>query len=367
MAAGDFSPSVLLNAQAKIQEMWQSPGPWAAEFQKPVVTLETLLARQTARVTPVLVGNKNIGQNVYWMKSGVDSVDYDGASPSLTCDLATGQQLESDSATYTDNRFVVSTVAVNDDDLQKNVFSVEDITAQAMIKAMNDIRKKLNVVAVNLLNSNSQANLDSSVGDIDLGNGAWAENADGITIELPKADARNEDALAEVDAICSNNDLYDFFMVSGRFNWYNSAYNAQFRALNDDQRSIQATYAPFNMVWDLRDMDSALSGSYSFAVNPNAFVIWNRVYSPSNVPMQIDYDKWQYYIEDPGLMIMENGRMRPVRYEVVYQKACGGRHSTTAHSFTHTFEVKYVGGFYAAPAGIDGQTGIMRFKSIAAV
>jgi hypothetical protein len=76
---------------------------------------------------------------------------------------------------------------------------------------------------------------------------------------------------------------------------------------------------------------------------------------------------WEFYVEDPMLMIMENGVMRPVRYEVAYQKVCTGRDTNTRHTNKHNWEVKYLGGRATAPQGVAGDTGVVKFKAVSAI
>ncbi|MFZ7152198.1 MAG: hypothetical protein ACO1HP_00370, partial [Bacteroidota bacterium] len=77
---------------------------------------------------------------------------------------------------------------------------------------------------------------------------------------------------------------------------------------------------------------------------------------------------WEFYLEDPILQIRQpDGSMAPLRYEVVYQKVCQGRDANTRHNDLHRFEVKFLGGIAVAPPGIDGETGIVKFKAVAGV
>lgn len=357
--------------------MYKDPTPATAEFTTPVAAAEALLAKQTAMIDPVLAGTdrisgrkKTIGVNVTWLKSGVDSIDYNGnlSSPGLTCDLGSGQELEGDAQTYNNNRGIVARVDVKDN-VGGSQYSFEELSAQAIAKGINDIRKALNAYCVTFINANAQANVDGEVGNIDLGNGPWAENVDGITIEVPKADFRSPDSLAEIDAIIANNNIYGaYFLLNGRHNFYNANYNKDYKGQDDDKRSIRATINDHDMWWDIRVLDQALSGQFTFAINPNAYVIWNASSFPMTAQLVSPKDgMWIFSIEDPILQIMENGRLRPVKYEVVYTLACTGRDENLAPYFTHKYEISFVGGLDMAPPEVDGGTGILRFKGIAGV
>lgn len=361
MAAGDFSASVRYKAQAFLESMFGENTPAMNEFRDPAKTAELLFARQTARTTPIMKGTVCIGQDIIWLKSGVTSLDYIGTTASgasLVCDLAAGQELESDAKTYQDNLFAVAVVDV-DDDKCDNMVDFARESALAWRKAITDIRAAINGNLITFINANIQQNLFTDVANIDTGNGAWAENADGATIEVPKPDFRNPDTLAFFDVLAQNNNLYEFFILSGWQNFYTSAYNADFQRLNDNQRSLIAQYQAHDVNFDVRELDQALSEAATFLINPNAYAIWNTGWSMAD-PKEIDYDKWEFMLEDPILKINDNGTLRPVRYEVVYQKLCKNRDSKTRHRFTHRYEVKFIGGRDMAPAGVSGETGIVK-------
>lgn len=367
MAAGDLTPSQLVAAQAKIWDFWKNPNPAVVEFMTTADTANLLMRRQTAMASPIQTGKRTIGFDVKWLKSGVNSIIHDATSlpAGLDCTLENGTALESDTKTYTDNMFIVSTVGFNDQDVaQKNLFTPEEIIAQTLMKGMADLRQKVNLRGVNFVNANKQQNLDSLVADSDLSGTPWAVNADGATIEIPVADAKNEDAIAELQVILKNNGFKgQWLLLNGRHNWRLLRDVAPFKAQNDDQRSIAATLRAFNMSWDEIDMDLTLGGRNSFAVDVNSYIFINRSYS-SLTPVQKSPTQWEYYIEDPILQINENGRLRPFRYEVIYQRVCSDRNSDSSLSFDHQFEIKALGQIHTSPEGINGETGIMRIKAV---
>lgn len=376
MAAGVFTDSAKNRLQALIDTI-AIEGPAKYELNHQVDAVKTMLDQMKILPQAVMVGSECIGFDVHWIKSGNETLNYNGVATQgeggleQTCDLATGVEAESDSVTYTDNVRIIDIRDV-DDNLCGNTIQFAQLANWQLQKAMSNIRRALNIRAVNFFNANAQVCLDTEVANIDNGNGAWAVNADTITIELPTADAKDPDALALVDSVILNNNFYgDYYLLSGRFNWYQQVYNAGFRNLNDNERNQLATYNAHNMFFDVRDLDATLTGRNTFAVDPWAYTIWNRIYSKSTEPMQRDSDigaLWEFFIEDPFLQILQpDGTMAPLRYEVVYQKVCQGRDANTRHNDLHRFEVKFLGGIAVAPAGIDGETGILKFKAVDAV
>lgn len=368
MAAGDFSASVRYKAQAFLEEMFGDMTPAMNEFRTPAKTAELLFGRQTAKATPIMKGTVCIGQDIVWLKSGVNSVAYSGTTASgasLSCDLDAGQELESDAKTYQDNLFVIAKVDV-DDDKCNNMVDFSRESALAWRKAMNDIRTSLNTNLISFIDANIQQNLFTDVANVDAGSGAWAEDADGATILIPQADLNNPDTLAYVDVLGQNNLLDEFFILSGWQNFYTSNYNADFKKLNDNERALIEQYRAHDVNFDVRALDQTLGAASSFLINPASYAIWNTAWSQID-PIQIDYDKWEFRLEDPILRIRDNGTLRPVFYEVVYQKLCKNRDSKSRHRFTHRYEIKFVGGRDIAPEGVQGETGIVKLQGVSGV
>jgi hypothetical protein len=365
MAAGDFSASVRYKAQAFLEEMFGANTPANNEFNTKTETARAMFAEQTAKITPLMKGKVCVGQDIIWLKSGVTSLDYIGDSPNLACDLASGQQLESDSQTYADNLFAVAVVDIVDEKCDNLVnFAME--SAIAWKKGMNDIRAAINSNLITFLNANIQQNLFGDVDEVNAGSGAWAEDGGGAAILVPQADLNNPDTLAYLDVLAQNNLLEEFFILSGWKNFYTSNYNADFKKLNDNERALLAQYQAHNIHFDVRALDQALTGANTFLINPNAYAIWNTTFSQME-PVQIDSDKWEFQLEDPILKINDNGVLRPVKYEVAYQKICNERNAKLRHYFTRRYEIKFIGGRDLAPPGIQGETGIVKITGVEGV
>ena len=364
------------NVQA-VMDTLMTQGPASYELTQQVETARTMLEQQRLAADPVLLRDECIGWEVNWLNSGDDALYFNGTGAEegedslvLACDLPTGKQANDTAVTYTDNVRIISVADIDDNDCG-TVIKFASASAFGIQKAMFRIRKALNVRFVNFLDANIQPILDADITDLNNGNGAWAVGIDLATIEFPFSDAKDPDALALVDSVILNNNFNsDYFLMSGRFNWYQQVYNAGFRNLNDDERNQLATYNAHNMFFDIRDLDKTLTGKNTFAVDPSSYLFWNRVFSPSTEPTQIDGDIgpiWQFQLPDPFLRVMTPGGMRPLTYEVAYQKVCQGRDANTRHNYMHRYEVKLLGGLAAAPVGSAAETGIIKFSAQAGI
>lgn len=372
MAAGDFTASSSLTIQEMMEDIFRPGNQANAEFQRPVVSAAGLTREQTANVQELRdrISNQCIGFKVYWQKGSSDSPTYSGAisGDSLNCTI-TGTQLESDSKTYDANKHVRYNVAVSTNDCGNDI-DANMRRAKAIQKAINNVRVGFNTACINFLDANKQDNQDSEVTSIDRGNGAWAVNADGKTIEIPQADLLDEKSLAFVDAVAQNNDIFDYFMVHGRYNWYELFHNAAYTRLNDDARNIFATFAARRHYFDIRYLDATLAtDKNSFVVNPDSLVFINKIIYP-NFDAQILSEKdgmWGFSIQDPVWRYNLNGTLVPVTYTVVMTRACSNRDSNGMPYFLENYEVSLKYDLATGPTGVNGETGIVKITGVAGV
>lgn len=371
MAAGDFSASTSLKIQALREEAFNDGDQSMAEFRRPVVSAQALTENQTADVRELTdKSDRCIGYEVYWQKGTTDDAAYAGliSGDSLNCTVS-GTKLESDGKLYKIDSHVRYNVGVNTGDCD-NEITANRRRMKALEKAFNNIRVGFNAVAINFVDANKQDNQYADVANIDRGNGAWAENADGKTIELPKADTLDEKALAWVDVVAKNNDIDNYFMLHGAGNWYELFYNAQYTRLNDNERSIFATFADRRHYYDLRYLDGTLSESLaSFVVNPSSLVFLNKP-GYNNMQAELISPKdgmWAWSAPDTYWKWNKSGVLVPVMYTIIMTKGCAGRDADGKPTFDENYEVSMKYDLASGPEGRNGETGFLKFLGQAGV
>lgn len=367
MAAGDFTASTSLKVQALIEESFQDGNQANAEFRRPVVTAQAITTNQTSEIREILQNDTCVGYEVYWQKGTTDAAAYSGAisGDTLNCTIA-GTQLESDSKEYKVDNHIRTNVAVSTDDCANEV-KANMRRMKALEKAFNNNRVGFNTVAVNFLEAQMQVNQDAGVTAINNGNGAWAVNADTKTIEVPSADTKDEKALAYVDVVLANNDIDNYFFVHGRTNWYELFYNAAYTRQNDNERSIAATFASRDHYFDKRYLDSTLTGSNTFAVNPASLVFLNKaLYTNRDAQLISEKDgMWAWSMPDPVWNWRgPDGSLIPVLHTIIMTLSCTGRDAQGAPVFTENYEVTTKYELDYGPAGRNGETGIMKFAAV---
>lgn len=367
--AQNLTSAALNNVQLRLYDMFGNDTPYRSQqFTYPAETVNALFRENTARVNEVLVNGQCIGVEAKFLDWGSAS-GYTGVpgSDSLSCDLASGADAAAGTKTYTNNLLVRQNYNVGDDvcgSLFNDSPNARDgrdraatLIAEGLAFCMRHIREGLNTTAVTFLNATkSPVNLDSNLPSY--------ISFDDTNDYYEAAESYFQDPrfLTDINFTALNNNIESFFLITGRKNFANALTDSRYLRLNDNQRNF-VQFDDFNMYIDPRAIDSALSTANTFVVGRGSYVAWNRSWS-TPVPYQIDEDKWEFSVRDPFLMINENGVMRPVIYEVVYQKTCSGRDTNTRHVFSHEFEVKFLGGIDEAPPAPNTHTNIMRWIAV---
>lgn len=327
------------------------------------------LREHRANVSEVLDEmQKCIGYRVYWLKKGDDTVVHNGtpAGFSFNCTMPSGIGAQSSEKIYTNNFAIVSRVEVSDD-LCGNVFrdpgstkaeQQMTVVANRVAAGLKDIRDKLNTKVVNFFDTNKTAvNNDASLpSGITFGSSLFTVDEAVLSMQEP-------DTWTDLDAIATNNDMTDYFFLGGRNHFYNARVNADFRVSNDTERDHVRLLDGngTRMYHDIKNIDSSLSGSNSFLVDPGSYVFWDFINKErTQTPMEVDDDTFEYYIEDPIMRFQG----RPLRYAVRYQKVCDGHNSNQwSTKSLHRWEITLLGGLYVAPPSEDNHTGILKLKS----
>jgi hypothetical protein len=226
---------------------------------------------------------------------------------------------------------------------------------------MFDIRASFNARAITFLDgAKSAVNSDADV---------TAGNVDGVSFASSVFDVsstvlswNNPDTLTVLDTIVSNNAMDTAFWVGGRNSFYNAIVNSQYHRLNDNERDL-VRFDDYNMFFDVKNLDSSLTGKNLFAVGEGSYLFWNTEVYGSTQFEQIDETKYVAMVPDPIWKYKNGaGQLVPVMYNVVYQKVCSQRNSSTlVHQISHKYEVRLQGGLVQAPASETNHTGILKF------
>ncbi len=367
MAAQDISTGALNDIQIKLTDMFAGDTPSKYPMKDFIGTARALLENNdgTPSTKMVMVDGECIGTQVHWLTKGATTETYTGtgSTPSLTlnCDLATGEGMIADEQTYENNIVKVYNANVKDNECG-NIWDFQTLSAAALSRMMYDARASMNGSAITFLDaSKSAVNSDADV---------TAGNVDGVSFAASTFDVSSTvlpwntpDSLTVLDTIVANNAMDMSFWVGGRNSFYNAIVNSEYHRLNDNERDL-VRFDNYNMWFDVKNLDSTLTGKNLFGVGVGSYLFWNTTVYETTQFVQIDENKWVALVPDPILKYRNaTGALVPVMYNVVYQKACSARNSSSlVHQMLHKWELRLQGGLVKAPASETGHTGIVKFQ-----
>jgi hypothetical protein len=380
-----LTASVSQTIQENIRMMWDVGNQQnVLQWSNPVKTVAKMLATQKIRFNRVLDDHgRCVALKIwFWDLSGVhgtaaymDSTPDDG-----TCaDFGTCQTVGTLAKTYNPNLFGHACFSV-DDNLCANDAAFARLSAEGLNAKMLEIRKALNIEAIQFLNTNASANVDTIYTD----NGGTGEfTINGTATEVPAASWANPDILMKIQHTAVQNRIPENgYVIFDGTNLYLEKALAPYLGLNDDNRSYGALFADLarNYVADNYDLVNTTESADTFIANPAMYGFFNQVKYP-RAPIVLDtaLNMQGFSIPDPFLKynrveIDANGNvvgesMAPVEYDVLYKKACGANDAKGFPTWVHSWDIRFTGGLVL---GAPGQApnhinGILKFTKIAGI
>lgn len=377
MAAQNLTAAALLDLQGRISEIFAEgigPSSYDRNYSIDIQTARAMLRNHVAETSPLKDAFGNCqGFKVYHLRGREDSLYYsgDGDTLRLDCEIPSGDGVIALETSYSLNAIDIVNREV-DDALCGNLFrdnvsadtrdEAATLIARNLEYGVHTIGRNLNRRFINLLNTGkTPVNKDTSLPTGITYNVATDEFEINETL-LP---TNNPDTLTEVETVAQNNDMTNWFIIAGRNHYRNAAINSQWKVLNDDQRS-EIRWQQQNLYFDQKNIDSILGGKNSFVVDPGSYIFYDHVDDGlSFEPVQVDYNTWEFMLEDPVLMVNTPRGPRPLRYTVHYQKVCGDVNTTRMRNqFKHRFRIILNAGLHLSPPGPGGHTGILKFVTV---
>lgn len=352
MAAGTFTASELPDVIVKIQEMFNGER-FTPELNKDIDTIMALATRQTARFDKldVLLDHMDCrGSKVVFLKDCTSTVVDLIATPITSCTL-TGGETESSSLTLANNLAYQDTFSVKAEDC-KDAFTVEDKIAFLMASKMASMEEKLDLAGIAFLAANEQPAADPLT---------YTET--GNVLNVPEAGFVPE-LLADMAVIAKLSNLYSPFIISGS-NLYIANFLADYRSASSPSVDAVLKSGPFDIVFDIKNIDVTVGANATFLVDPSAYVFWSSNQYTNTAPTEFGKGSTLYVWKQraPRLMFNNNGVLTPVFFDMSMQETCtvvGG-----TRYLTHTFEIVFRGGLQLAPQVCSAtDTGILQFNKI---
>jgi hypothetical protein len=356
MAARDFSPSVILDAQVALDQMYATPNTAKTSLLAGrAETARAVLPRQTARTVDRLLGNKVVGVQAFFYRSGAADIEPDDFPDD--CDVPVGVQGETFKKDYETSVLAMAGAQVGTNRSDNLIVDADEL-AESMADICARLRRQLNRnVLIQGFAANAQANLDALI------NPSWDDTTNTPRITVPDADFTWEN-LNEFRIVAKNNNFGNFMMLSGRL-FNDNAWLAMLNRMNEGERAAYLAYAQRELYFDEADLDDALGRKSAFAIDINSYLFWNT-YRSGSTPAVITGNSqiFRWAIPDPsGLQWNNNGQLTPVIYEFEMQADCADRDVQQFHQAEINLSGRLLGGFEFVPEGPTGETGVLYFSN----
>lgn len=352
MAAGDFTASVMPDVLIKLNEMFSGQR-HTPELNKDIDTIKALAERQTVRFDQVDVILDHMdcrGAKVVFLKDCTNNVVDIIETPITACDLS-GTETESSYLTVANNLGYSDSFKVLGSDC-KDKFTIADKIAFLMASTMAQIEEKINLAGIAFLTANEQPSADPLVYD-----------EDGNVIVVPAA-SMTPAFLADMAIMAKLSNLYNPFIISGR-NLYAANFLAEFKSAGSDNVDAVLKAGPFDIVFDLKNLDSTVGANASFLVDPSSYVFWpsNHYENTSPQPFSEGSTLMVWKQRAPRLMYNNNGKLEPVYFDVESQEVCEVVSGTKY--VNRIFQIIFRGGLQLSPQVCSAtDTGILQFNSV---
>ncbi len=362
----DFTASELVVVQEKLQEVFQD-GHTTQERSKPPLTALRLLQGQTAKVEKLFSGTTCIGHEVNYMF--VDSV----VVPTVTttpdaaaCQIPVGKGSSSAKKSFAPNLYLKSVIEVRDKDCD-NLFKFLERFTHLLASEMALFSQAINEYLIAQLAV--LAETPTYVGDGTLA---------GAIIEYPAA-SFTPDLLADWDLVANNNLLASDYMILHGTNFRNQLFNANFKQLNDNERSLlpQLTHDG-KASWDIKQLDQIIGAPTSFLVDKHVLAFFNRSTYMDQMEELKDENSTttfrlplMYFSGNPSpersqnvMQYANDGMMETVWVDIRYQRICNSTETDGGRtSLTHRWELICENGFDIAPS-TNARTGIIQIEKV---
>ena len=201
----------------------------------------------------------------------------------------------------------------------------------------------------------------------------------GNIVNFPAEDfkgAKGADLLADYRLLAELNDISsNYFIMNGNL-FYNAVYLAEYKQLNDNERSFYAMFTDgVDLYWDTRMLDQVIGTPTSFIIDPNMYAAYFKSEYPDTLTPTMDEYNTQLFRVPLTYLVNTNGRnevrtltfnnggvQEPIMVDIMYQKKCDTVNTNNGrYAAKHTWKLLISGMFDFAPAS-DGGTGIIEIQ-----
>ena len=315
MANGEITNSALVATQAKMGELLADENsPVNRQYARKKWSLvQALIGEQTIVPGQIIAKGKDYSVEITWPElTGLSAVN--GVA---TCTLGDGTELGTYKQTYTldTGDKLNGPIVVDENDFKSNLYTPEEVRAQAFLQADAAMLDRLQAKALTFL--------DANISDSALNGNGYTSDADGIWV----GDADfNEELIADIEIAAEMNVLGSYFLITGPKFW-RKAKLAGYNSGNAEGKGNIALINSQNFYFDARNI-AALDNSPIYQVMSNIY-FWAMKNEHTSAVVPITADKVKYTV---------NSALVPgITYDVIEERSCSGGNQT---SYKYMFQLR---------------------------
>ena len=341
MAVGDFTPTRLSEIQLKMDEFWAEPQTMK-NYSANGDTVKALMENQTATFTDLEDPEKLKDVSVNWIDFCADNVTETQAADQCPMDAACPEG-ESKSKSYALDIFLETCYSVNEDKLEDNLFSPEEVIAKGLMKAQKDLIERFNQKAIAVLIANMGVNPYE-------GEPGVYNDLTGYT-DIERKNFNIETLYPYWALVMALNKSNNAFVLDGG-NLYQQALLALKNNPNSDGKLALGLFEMLPFFQDIFGFASTGNSSKTFLIDAGSVAVATRAkypVTPRWIGGTVQQTRYQIPLEQlPGVSL-----------DVAYQPVCDN------DTIKHKWNLKLRAGVFVNPTLCnDDNTGILGFNKV---
>lgn len=361
--AGVFTPSLMGDVIVKENELFATSR--ISELTTSIVSGQAILMNQDPNLTVLSSGN-GIGQKCVAAQAAAIRMCDIAVEETLTqtCAITTGAELGSEAVDMTKEILAKLNFSVLDRECHNAFSFAEKVAYGSMVtKAKLEVAlsKKLITRVASIADAPDEDWYDSTPGTVN-----------GDSYDVNQADFK-ADLIADIRAASGITHMNNPIILSGQ-NLYNDTFLAQFKGAACCDNDGVLLNNPYQIYFDLNNVDSTLGQRTTLAIDRNAVLFWSAPDHVLNVftngmfeigvPQLMLSDTYIWLDTLPRLTYMANGQVQPIYVDVRAKRLCEGSGAQSL-SYGWTFEYIVRGSLTTNLANCDDRQGVLKFTRVA--
>ena len=317
-------------------------------MKQPIVAGQAILAHQSPEIIERFEGQECIEAKVVALRA-CDN-DIEGAA-TINCDIPDATELGSESLVLAKELLVNPVRFTIKEKECHNAFTWDERMAYNMTKSKTlleiALTKRLVTLAATTADTPSTSWFEKTTGTV-VGN----------SFDVTTANFAPE-LYADLLYASQITDMNDIIVVNG-VNFYHDTFLNQFKGIACCDNDSVLSGAPYEVFFDLKNMDSTLGAKVTMAIDKNALLFWSSPNFTNTAPELKTDDIYVWRDMLPRLKYMANGAMQDIYIDVRAQKKCidGSRNTQW------NFELTLWGAITANLANCDDRQGIIKVTQV---